>query len=292
MEKISITDNEYPVLLKKIPDPPEFLFFEGNLDILKNKCASVVGTRKMTAYGNMATVLLSKSLANAGVTIVSGLAFGVDALSHKTAIENNGATAAVLPSGIDFKSITPKANFNLAKNIIKSGGLILSEYKNGTKAHRASFHARNRIIAGLSALTLVVEADFGSGALITANFAQKYKRIVATIPHSIFSRFGRGANELIKSGALCATAPQDILKALNIKKINNFQGTLDLPTNINKEKIKIIFNKLEKPLGIDELAASAQLNIVELVQILTELELKNIIKFQSGIYFLNKQNLQ
>lgn len=172
-----ILDSDFPALLRLIPDPPFLLFYRGNLEILKKKCVSVVGTRRASVQANRAASDFAKEACDDGLCVVSGLAFGIDAAAHKGALLSQfPATCAVLPSGID--TITPHSHTRLAAKILERGGLLLSEYLPGTPAVQFRYVQRNRIVASLSPATLVVQAPTGSGAMITASLALDYNRDV------------------------------------------------------------------------------------------------------------------
>src|SRR3989344_2172040 len=195
------TDKEYPELLKKIKNPPFVLYCRGNVEILRSSQndnvgrIAVVGTRRTTQYGREVTKLLTQELVENGFTIVSGLALGVDAISHMTALENNGKTIAVLGCGVDC--CTPAENSSLYNSILKNGNCIVSEFPMGMKPTQWSFPARNRIIAGLSLGVLVTEGAEDSGSLITAEYARKFGRPVFAVPGPITSSMSKGPYKLI-----------------------------------------------------------------------------------------------
>lgn len=206
----------YPRMLLEIPDPPKQLFVIGDPKVLNEPSVAIVGTRKPTDYGIRAAAYFAKSLTN-NLVIVSGLAYGIDTVALDTAVaENKQPVIGVIGSGLDKASFYPKANWPLAIKIIANGGAIVSEYPPGTEPLKYHFPARNRIIAGLSKGTLVIEAGDKSGALITANLALDYNREVFALGSSIFIAQGNGTNKLIKEGAYLATIPNDILDVLEI----------------------------------------------------------------------------
>ncbi|MEH7074972.1 DNA-processing protein DprA [Neobacillus drentensis] len=206
---ITILDKEYPPLLKEIYQPPWALFAKGDLSLLeKDPKLAVVGSRQATQYGKNAIRLIFPELISNGVLIVSGLARGIDALAHESAIKNGGKTIAVIAGG--FYHIYPKENMNLALEMMKNQ-LVLSEFPPDTKPLRWHFPSRNRIISGLSKGTLIIEAKRKSGSLITANYAVNEGRDVFSLPGSIFNPYSIGANELIQQGAKLVTEAEDIL---------------------------------------------------------------------------------
>ena len=212
IKKISIENEEYPKLLKQIYDPPKTLYIMGNEKLLNSLCIAIVGCRDVTEYGKKAATYFSYNLAKNDITIVSGLAKGVDSFSHIGALEAKGKTIAVIGSGLDI--IYPKENLNLVNRIIKQDGAIISEYPLGTKPDRWHFPARNRIISGLSKAVLVVEAKEKSGSLITADFAIEQGREVFAIPGNINSLNSMGTNKLIKDGAMPVLNFNDILSSV------------------------------------------------------------------------------
>ncbi len=215
IKTIKLEDKEYPLLLKKIPNPPKILYIKG--EFLKNeKYFAVVGTRHCSDYGKKIALSIAKDLSKAGFIIVSGMAIGIDTFAHKGVLEEKRRTIAVLGTGIDEKSIYPRENIAIAKKILENKGCLISEYPPGTKGTRSSFPQRNRIIAGLSLGVLIVEANFGSGALITAKWAEKYRRKIFAVPGSINSPNSKGCHFLIKQGVKLVENSDDILKKLSL----------------------------------------------------------------------------
>ena len=210
--KINITDKNYPELLKEIYDAPKELYVEGNLLVKEKYPLAVVGTRRVSKYGINTTINLVENLTKNGLTIISGLALGVDGLAHQTCIDNGGKTIAVLGCGPDI--IYPPSHRQLTQDIIDSGGAIVSEYPPGTRPSKLTFPKRNRIISGLSLGVLVIEAPERSGALITARTALEQGREVFAVPGSINNPNSQGTNKLIKMGAYPVTAAEDVLNIL------------------------------------------------------------------------------
>ncbi len=279
VELILANDKNYPELLKETGNPPLALYQLGKYDEQKLKIA-VVGTRRMTTYGKAVTEKLTRELAQLNITIVSGLAYGIDTISHATALEENGETIAVLGSGLN--NIFPSANKKLAERISKKGALI-SEYALDAPPLKHHFPSRNRIISGLSKGVLVIEAPLKSGALITSRFALEQNREVFAVPGPIFSKNSEGTNELIKSGAKLVNRIEDILMELNIPLPDQSTVTSD---NLNEEE-KILFKIIEsseKPLAVDEIIGQSQMDAASVNQNLTFLELKNLVKFDGSGY--------
>ena len=213
MLTIHFEDENYPRLLKEIYDPPQQLYCLGESKAREKFPLAVVGTRKISFYGRKTTEYLVNGLCQAGLTIVSGLALGVDGLAHQIALENGTKTIAVLGSGLD--TVYPPAHKKLAKRIVDSGGALVSEYPPKTQPSKMTFPARNRIVAGISLGVLVIEAPMKSGALITARFALEQGREVFAVPGSIYSENSQGCNLLIKTGAKPVTKVEDILETFN-----------------------------------------------------------------------------
>jgi DNA processing protein len=257
------------------------LYVWGSLDIKNKPILAVVGTRHCSNYGKQVTVEFVSKLTEAGFVIVSGLAKGVDTLAHRTALEKNGLTIAVLGSGIDRKNLYPKVNLGLAQEIVKKGGAIISEYPPGTRALYYHFPERNRIIAGLSLGVLVVEAKEKSGALITANHAFSQTKPVFAVPGSIYNPTSSGCHLLIKKGAKIVTSPHDILKYFGISYTKT-----RMPEGQTKEE-EIILNLLEKKaLHIDEIIQLSKIDPVKVIRVLTKLEIEGKVKNLGGNIFM------
>ena len=214
IEEISIKNTNYPEQLRNIYAPPLKLYILGNKEILNKIGIAIVGTRNASEYGKKVALQISKDLSAIGINVISGLAVGIDTYAHLGSLQKNciGKTIAVLGSGLD--EIYPKQNIELAKQIIKSGGCIISEYKLGTKPERLHFPQRNRIISGLSKGVLVVEAKEKSGSLITADFALEQGRDVFAVPGNISSLKSVGTNNLIKQGAKLVNNYMDIVNEI------------------------------------------------------------------------------
>ncbi len=208
IEEITIDSKEYPEKLKNIYDPPRKIYLIGNKSLLYQKGIAIVGARDATQYGKKIAYNLAKELSEQNIVIISGLALGIDSYAHTGTVQ--GRTIAVLGSGID--NIYPKENLELAREIIKNKGCIISEYPLGTKPERLHFPQRNRIISGLSNGVVVIEASKKSGALITAEFALEQGKEVFAVPGDINKKQSEGTNQLIKDGAILLTSATDILE--------------------------------------------------------------------------------
>jgi len=272
---IKIGDKDYPKLLKKIPQAPKILYCRGELK-KEEPCFSVVGTRLCSPYGKQVVQDIAGSLANSGLTIVSGLATGIDALAHKSATDRNKRTIAVLGTGVDQASIYPKENIQLSKKILETGGCIISEYPPGTRPSRYNFPERNRIISGLSLGTLVVEAKEKSGSLITANLAILHKRKLFAVPGPIYSLNSAGTNLLIKKGAKLVDKYTDIMEELGLSA--KYLKKENLAESQNPEEKKILEALLEEPLYIDKIIEKTKLNAKTTASLLTEMELEGKVK--------------
>ena len=285
IQKINIKDKEYPKLLKEIPDPLQILYVKG--EFLSNElCFGVVGTRRFSSYGKEVALEIAGDLAEAGITIVSGLAPGIDTFSHQAAVERGGRTIAVLGTGIDEKSIYPQSNVKLARKIVESGGCLISEYPPGTPGFKTNFPQRNRIISGLSLGVLVVEAKQKSGALITANYAFGQKRKVFAVPGQIFSSNSRGPHILIKRGAKLVENAEDILRDLDLPRETRQK---DLKGETREEDF--ILNALkEGALDIDKIIQKTNLAPSTVNSLLTILEIKGKIRNLGGnIYAISNR---
>lgn len=284
MRRITISDRDYPFLLKQINDPPKILYIEGSASILNSRTVSIVGTRKITPYGSQVTKLVALAAANANITIVSGLAFGADSIAHAVAVKNKTPTIAVLPGGVDENSVYPREHLGLAREIVRTGGALISEYNSFSPTYPSNFTERNRIIAGLSMLTVVTEADFKSGAMITARHAINYGRDVASIPYSIFQKSGNGCNNLIMLGAHCLTNPEHLPELLGIKASKK----KIIAENLEIKNKKVLEN-LENHKSVESLAAAEKIDLQELLVILSELEIMGIIQ-KTGSYYAQNKN--
>lgn len=205
---------EYLKIVQTIANAPKRLWYIGNLPSTRLPTIAIIGTRRPTAYGQSITHRLAYQLAKQGVVIVSGLALGVDAIAHRAALEAGGTTIAIMPGGLTH--IAPRSNYNLAVDIIRSGGMLLSEYAPEDPIYKQNFIARNRIVSGISDGLLVVEATAKSGTMHTASFALEQGRAVMAVPGNITSPASEGCNNLIKRGALAATDVNDILAEIGL----------------------------------------------------------------------------
>jgi DNA processing protein len=271
---ITLQDETYPTLLRSIPDPPPVLYVRGDITADDEKCLAIVGTRKPSKYGWDATHQLAHHISQQNVTIVSGLAQGIDTAAHRGALSGNGRTIAVMATGID--KIYPNENIDLAQQIMNHGALI-TEMPIGTAPLGKNFPRRNRLMSGLSLGVLVAEAPEKSGALITVTSANEQGRDVFAIPHNIFSKTGRGTNRLIQDGAKLVLRVRDILDELDLTHINT-------QTRIKTEQIQpeseievTILKQLgADPIHVDEIVRLTHLPTQHVTSTLAILELKGL----------------
>jgi len=285
---LAFTDNLYPRLLKEIPDAPMILFTRGNYDWVEKPLIAIVGSRKCTGYGEQAAYHLACDLASAGYVVVSGLAFGIDSVAHKGALDTGSETLAVLAGGVDDVSIAPQTHLPLARNIMHTGALI-SEYRPGTPVYEGTFPARNRIVAGMCLGTLVIEAPERSGALITARLALDYNREVFAVPGSIFSPLSCGTNKLIKSGAKIVTSVQDILEEFPLpeKKMSSKKNDLFPEKNsLTQEEEKILAFLSHEPVHVDKIMKAVRLETSSMNSTLGLLEIKGLIRNIGGMNYI------
>ncbi|HRT31134.1 MAG TPA: DNA-processing protein DprA [Anaerolineae bacterium] len=264
----------YPALLKQLVDAPPVLFVKGELTPSDEWAVALVGTRKPTAYGREAARLLATELARNGVTVVSGLARGIDGIAHQAALDAGGRTLAVLGSGLD--EIYPQEHRALAERIAANGAL-LSDYPLGTRPEATNFPPRNRIISGLSLGVVVVEAGLTSGALITADFAADQGREVFAVPGSILGTSSAGCNRLLRDGAHVVTEVGDILETLSLDQLAAKQAAREvLPAN--PTEAKVLAQLSVEPAYVDEVARSAGLPVETVSSTLVMMELKGMVR--------------
>lgn len=271
-------DKNYPRLLNEIPDPPGVLYYSGSLKALDNPTLAVVGSRKATSYGAHTTRKLVADLTSAGLTIISGLALGIDGIAHQTALDNNGKTVAILGNGLD--TIYPSSHTRLAQDIISNGGCLISEYSPGTPSYPAHFPIRNRIIAGISLGVVVVEASLQSGSLHTARAALDYNREVFAIPHQLFSQSGEGPNQLISEGATVVLSSESILQALNLQVPSSKSLRTDDEVTPQEQLLLQLLTK--QPIHLDDIIVAIGNDAAQVTATLTILELRQRIRNVGG----------
>lgn len=277
---LSINNDSYPDLLKEIPSAPPLLYVKGDFNFNESPMLAIVGSRKLTAYGKQVAQSISRDLTKAGITVVSGMALGIDAVAHRSALEAHGKTIAVLGSSLDDINIGPQSNFNLSRQIIENGALV-SDYPLPTPANAGTFPARNRLMAGLTLGTIVIEAAEKSGTLITANLALEFNREVFAVPGSIFSPASAGANNLIRSGAKIVTGVNDILEELNLEKKTQEKNTKKIiPDSIEEASVIKILS--HEPTHIDRIIKLTKLGTSVASSTLVVLEMKGLVKDIGG----------
>lgn len=287
MKKTHLMDQEFPIRelnrrefpkqLLEIPEPPAKLYIRGELPGPDTTFLCVVGSRKYTNYGKEACEKLIAGLRGYDVTIVSGLAIGIDGIAHQAAMNNGLRTVAMPGSGLGVDSIHPQAHVGLAKRILDCGGCLLSEFEPEFKATRYSFPQRNRITAGLSCAVLIIEAEIKSGTLITSRLATEYNKDVLTVPGSIFSKTSEGPHMLIRLGATPITKTEDLLQSLGFEDKNAAPRNLELEyANCSAEEKKVL-EALIEPLPRDELLRALDMPVSQANAVLSVMELKGLI---------------
>ena len=273
--------DSFPSRLREITDPPEKLYLKGTLPSEDHKWLCVVGSRKYSSYGKEVCEKLIEGLRGYPVVIVSGLALGMDAIAHRAALSAKLPCVAVPGSGLDPSVLYPATNRRLADEILKAGGVLLSEFEPNFRATAWSFPQRNRIMAGLSDAVLVIEAEKRSGTLITARLATEYNRDVLTVPGSIFSSSSVGPHMLLRLGATPITSSENILQALGFEMTK--RSTLDAKRydDCAPEERKII-ELLQNPMPREDLVDSLEMSVGQANALLSLMELKGLIKESAG----------
>lgn len=281
---VTILDEEYPESLKHIKNRPLVLYAKGNYVPEDEIAIAIVGSRKATAYGKWACEKFTRELSNLGITIVSGLATGIDTIAHKTAIENGGRTIAILGNGLDV--VYPKNN-KLLYDEIKDNGCIFTEFPFGTQPFSYNFPQRNRLISGLTLGIVVIEAKEKSGSLITSTYAGEQGKDVFALPGNINSIYSGGTNKLIRDGAVPLLDIDDILEGIYELRNRSFSTKFKKEDNIDlsEDELKILNILKEGPLHSDIIALRVGWDTSTVISILTILELKNKIKEQTGRVF-------
>lgn len=275
---ITIQDKNYPKLLKEIYSPPALLYVRGELQPADRMSLAIVGTRKLSAYGQQITPQITADLTQAGLTIISGLAKGIDTLAHRAALKVGGRTIAVLGSGLNKNNIYPAVNQRLAEEISQQGAVI-TEFPIGTEPLAQHFPQRNRIVSGLSLGVLVIEAPEKSGALLTAKEALEQNREVFAVPGHIFSQYSLGPNNLIKMGAKLVSQANDILEELNFSGIPSEETSDKQNKAPTSQEEELILKQLSKePVHIDKIIIQSKLSTSVVNATLTLLEMKGRVK--------------
>ncbi len=278
--EIKETDKLYPERLLKIKDRPNKIYAVGNIELLNNKSIAIVGSRISTTYGEYYAAKFAREISKKGITIISGLAKGIDTIAHQNSKQEKGKTIAVL--GCGFNHIYPKENEELFNEIIEEGGCVISQYSPETDINLKEVPFRNRIISALSEGVLVIEARYRSGSGVTAKYAFEQNKKVFCLPNQIGVTTGVGTNNLIKEGAILVTNPNEILTQIgeNVGKgtKENKKTELKIP-----DEYKEIYEKLEEgKIETNELARSMNQTIVQINQKITLMELEGLIEMLPG----------
>ncbi len=281
-KKITIEDSRYPSRLRDIKNPPQELYYRGNLDLLNRRSIAIVGSRKTTAYGRAVSRRFARDLAQNHVTVISGMALGVDTCAHEGALEQPGSTIAVLGCGIGVDY--PAANRSLKKKI-QDTGLVLSEFDPDFSGSKYSFPLRNRIISGLSRGVIVTEAGVNSGALITANWAMEQGKNVYAVPNNITSPYGLGSNQLLRDGAMPLLGVQDLLNDFSWPAEGKKERSLDLGFH-EKKIMEILLQGGEVPL--DQLVQETKIPPEKALATVSVLEIKGLVHTSLGKVFIAK----
>jgi len=286
IQVVTWEDESYPRRLGEINQPPPVLYVRGSLTTQDEWAVAIVGTRRLTAYGRRVCEEVAAALAQGGVTVISGLARGVDSIAHQIALQEGGRTLAVLGSGID--RIYPPEHRHLAEQICAQGALI-SDYPPGTEPEASNFPPRNRIISALALAVVVVEAGETSGALITARFAAEQGRDVFAVPGSIFSPASQGTNRLISDGATPLLSAADLLETLQLNQVVEYRSARAiLPENAMEAQILTLLEN--EPTHVDEIHARSGLPIDEISSTLVLMELKGLVQQVGGMNYVIRES--
>lgn len=281
-ERITPGMCQYPALLREIPDFPKQLYCKGKVELLKERCVAVVGSRNTTTYGRSTAVKFAGAIAGAGLTVVSGMARGIDTCAHRGALDAGGGTVAVLGCGVDI--CYPAENVNL-KREIEEKGLVVSEYHPDEGPKKYYFPQRNRIISGLSEMTLVIQAGIGSGALITAGLAADQGREICTVPGNVDSQYNMGSNKLIQEGACVVLNPGDVLEIMGVSVLEGRRAE----EMLGESELRI-FKVLEKQgeMTVDELCRAIGKSPSYVAGIVAVMEMKGVVFSGMGKIFIAK----
>lgn len=287
-------DPEYPEILKGIYDPPICLYVRGSLPDFSCRSVAIVGSRRVSVYGRKMARLLAEAASYADWTVVSGLAFGVDAIAHQATVDTNGVTVAVLGGGL--ARIHPQEHIPLARAIVDKGGAIISEYPMNYPVSRQSFPRRNRIVSGLSQAVVVVEAGLNSGALLTANIAADQGKSVFAVPGQADNPQAKGCHQLIKTGAKLTESFDDILEDFEflpgfapVQKLETGDlfddGAFQVSENLNPDELAVVNILTDGEKSVDQIAAGTSLATGKLLSLMMKLELKKLVKQLPGQLF-------
>ena len=282
---INYKENTYPKELLKLKSPPLNLYVEGNFELLNKEIIAIVGSRNCSEYGWKQAKKFSTALSQNGICIISGLAIGIDSISHISAMNNVGRTIAVLGAG--FNNIYPKENKELFNKILENNGCVISEYPPEEKVNTKNFQRRNEIISALAFGVLVIEAGYRRGSTITANLAFKQGKKVFSIPSNIDSKLGIGTNSLIQKGAKLVTNVKDILREINMNKCKDIEQEWKYESKNVPIKYKNVYEIIgNMPIDINTICRRAELPIQDVSEQLTMLELNEYIRALPGDMFV------
>ncbi len=276
---LGLSDPRFSRLLREIPNPPAIIYCEGELALLDRPAIAVVGSRNPTPVGCESAMRFADAIGNHKVTVVSGLALGIDSVAHRGALDTAGSTIAVCATGLD--TVYPRCHRNLAGEI-RNAGLMLSEFPPGTGVRRHHFPQRNRLISGLSLGTLIVEAGLGSGSLITAGFAADQGREVFALPGSVNSPLSRGPHQLIRDGACLVETPNQILESLSLVEVEKIARETEVEEPV---KVAGILGFVDfAPTPINDIAQRSGLTIAKISAMLIRMEMQGLVKTCAGGY--------
>ncbi|MGH2533721.1 MAG: DNA-processing protein DprA [Thermomicrobiales bacterium] len=279
---LTLVDDDYPRLLREIPAPPPVLYLRGNLKSEDVTAIAIVGTRRSTSYGREVAARIAGELAAEGVTVVSGLARGIDGVAHKAALDAGGRTIAVMGSGVNV--VYPPEHRQLAERILEQGALV-SDYPLDRAPDAVNFPARNRIISGMTLGTIVIEAPARSGALITTDFAADQGREVFVVPGSVLSAASAGCHRLLRDGARPVTCAADVLEDLNINHRRE-QAAVQQALPLDEDERRVLALLSGDPQHIDELAAAANLPTPRCGALMLTMELKGLVRNQGAQHYV------
>lgn len=287
---LTLLDEDYPATLREIPAAPPVIFVRGQLEPVDEWAVAIVGTRRLSAYGRQVARELAAGLARTGITIVSGLARGIDAIAHKTALDEGGRSIGVLACGID--RMYPPEHRELARQMVDGRGAVISDYPLGAKPESQHFPARNRLISGLSLGTVVVEAAERSGALITARFANEQDREVFAVPGNINSRTSQGTNTLIQQGAKLIMRVEDILEELNLRMVAERAAVQTVLPATAEEAALLVHLSGAQPVHVDELSRAIGWPSATVSSTLTMMELRGLVQQVGGMNYIRLREIE
>jgi len=276
-----LAKNKFPKALLEIPQPPADLWIIGELPTENLIYLCVVGSRKFTSYGREACEKIIAGLKGYPIAVVSGFAMGIDTIAHKKAMQVGLKTLVFPGSGLSAEAMYPKTNVRLMEEIVGNGGCLISEFEPTFKATQWSFPMRNRLMAGISKATLIIEAEERSGTLITARLTTEYNRDLLVVPGSIFSPNSKGTNKLLHQGATPVTCAEDVLEALGFEKPKDEEKQAKLFLDLSPEEKKVV-DLLREPMGRDDLIRAMKFPTPTANAILSVMEIKELIKEEMG----------